>query len=73
MESLRQRKAERFKKTLKVEAVHPMDYQTFDDVSADLPRFVEEVHKTRRIRSALGYVSSAQFEDHHTGRVKTAA
>ena len=31
-------KAESFMKTLKVEAVYRMDYETFDDVAADLPR-----------------------------------
>jgi putative transposase len=32
-------KAESFMKTLKVKAVYLMDYQTFEDVTADLPRF----------------------------------
>jgi putative transposase len=31
-------KAETFMKTLKVEAVYLMDYETFEDVTADLPR-----------------------------------
>ena len=30
--------AESFMKTLKVEAVYLMEYETFDDVTADLPR-----------------------------------
>lgn len=56
-------KAESFMKTLKVEAVYPMAFETYDDVIQYLPKFIEDTYNTRRLHSSLGYLSPTQFED----------
>lgn len=54
--------AETFFKTLKYEEVHLFNYETYEEVIARLPFFIEEVYNKKRIHSSLGYITPNEFE-----------
>lgn len=54
--------AESFFKTLKYEEVYLNEYETFDDAWNNILAFIEDVYNSKRMHSALGYLSPKEFE-----------
>ena len=49
-------------KTLKVEGVYPLEFESAEDVADHLPAFIEK-YNAKRLHSALGYLSPEQYEN----------
>lgn len=54
--------AERLIRTIKEEEVHLSDYRDYLDALARLGCFLDDVYQHKRIHSALGYLTPAEFE-----------
>ena len=54
--------AERLMRTIKEEEVDLSDYQDFHDAYQHLGQFLDDVYTRKRIHSALGYLTPAEFE-----------
>jgi len=54
--------AERLMRTIKEECVSLTEFQNFTDAKAQLGRFLDQVYQQKRIHSALGYLTPAEFE-----------
>jgi transposase InsO family protein len=53
---------ESFMKTLKYEEVHRSEYRDLAEARASIAEFLDKVYNQRRLHSALGYVTPAEFE-----------
>lgn len=51
-------------KTITVEGVHPLEFETADDVAERLPAFIEK-YDAKRLHSSLGCLSPERYEKRH--------
>ena len=61
-------KAESFMKTLKHEEVDGRAYRDVDQARCEIGNFIDRVYNERRLHSALGYRSPAEYEANHRAR-----
>lgn len=54
--------AERLMRTIKEEEVELSEYNDLDDAREQIGQFLEDVYMTKRIHSALGYLTPVEFE-----------
>jgi transposase InsO family protein len=54
--------AERLMRTIKEEEVALTEYRDYPDARRQLGRFLDPVYNRKRIHSALGYLTPAEFE-----------
>jgi putative transposase len=61
-------KAESFMKTLKSEEVSFNNYESFSDAKQNIEHFINLVYNNKRLHSALGYLTPAEFEAQYINR-----
>ena len=64
--------AERVIRTIKEEEVYLSDYESFNDAYHRIGHFIEDVYQTKRIHSALGYLTPEEFESAYWDRFRNS-
>lgn len=54
--------AERVIRTIKEEEVYLNEYRDLTDARANIGHFITDVYQTKRIHSALGYLTPSEYE-----------
>jgi putative transposase len=65
--------AERLMRTIKEEEVDLSEYRDYGDAHRQLGRFLDDVYNRKRIHSALGYLTPAEFEQQWAREQKAMA
>jgi transposase InsO family protein len=65
--------AERLMRTIREEEIDLSEYRDFADAYGPLGRFLDGVHNRKRIHSALGYLTPAEFEQQWLRRQRAMA
>ena len=60
--------AERLIRTLKEEEVYLNEYEDYEDAYRRIGHFLDDVYMTKRVHSALGYLTPAEFEALHVAQ-----
>ena len=63
--------AERLMRTIKEEEVNLSEYRDYYDARRRIGAFLDEVYQHKRIHSALGYLTPAEFEENYRARART--
>ncbi len=64
--------AERLMRTIKEEEVNLSEYRDYLDARKRIGHFLDEVYQHKRIHSALGYLTPAEYEQQWRARVKNS-
>ncbi len=60
--------AERLMRTIKEEEVNLSEYQDYYDARKRIGKFLDDVYQHKRIHSALGYLTPAEYEEKYRAR-----
>lgn len=64
--------AERLMRTIKEEEVNLSEYRDYYDARTRIGKFLDDVYQHKRIHSALGYLTPAEYEENYRARASNS-